>query len=346
MKKFSALLILTAAMSILIGCASNRPNPNPPPGPGPGPGPVPVTNGISSAASNTILALDVTVPVAVAVECRRSTNSVPYFRLAAESLDNVATLGTVVAGRTNVIEFIREIPGVGTNALAEAAVLGGLALYEGFVARQGLSEISLNADQVAILQALAADIRKGLPPATVWSVKGFTDESRKPKAESGNGAEKFWAGLSAPFRDTPAPEFYRDQEFDLFVSGTYTFAPGGPFATGRYGLNFGSIYWVNKYFGTGAEVGITDVSNPGRGIFDYTTALVEMRYPMGRFAPYVVGALGADFESGTSFATELGAGVEVRFTANAGLRLEGRYEFHTDGKPDEVVIGPVLTIGF
>ncbi len=166
------------AIALVAGCATG---PTPTPGPTPGPGPAP----ISRAASNTIAVLDVTVPIAVAVECARQPESVLFFRAAAEVIEAVA--GGTNDASLDLSAALRELAGKAFTNLspnAELAVMAGLVLYESFVAQHGLSGLELNADQRAILRALAVDIRRGLPPATMDSVRGFeagTGEGRNAK---------------------------------------------------------------------------------------------------------------------------------------------------------------------
>lgn len=117
---------------------------------------------------NTIAIMDATVPLAVAATISQQPDTAPYFRAAADVADRAS-------GSTNITaqQIIADIRALNGNQYAELAVLGGVALWQAYVAQYPADTEGAR----LLLRTLAVDIRAGLPPATVQSVKGFN--SRK-----------------------------------------------------------------------------------------------------------------------------------------------------------------------
>lgn len=145
-----------------------------------------------------------------------------------------------------------------------------------------------------------------------------------------------WNNLSGMFKQQVAKdmatEFYKAGKLDLDLSATYT-AVGGPnfsrlwtsdFKHGVWGANLGTIFWISKYFGTGIELGVLNINDPGSYFFDYGAVDVKVQYPIGRLAPYTIGSVGRNFDKATYF-YGAGAGVSFALTERARLFTDARF---------------------
>ena len=226
--------------------------------------PQPVNGGGSANTTNTLILIDGSLPLAVALAIQQDPQSEPYFKEAAAAIDLASATNATYAQVQAVIESEGW-----TNQVAEFAVLDALKLWQAWGGQTGWTN---SADSQLILQHIAADIRLGLPPATPNSIRGFADQARKQAKDGKHAKNGSYApiahvahAVTAPFKDPTPPTF--GNEIAIGFGGSYTVpqkpdvAPWKqPFNHGTYGLSLQTIYWLNPYFGTGAEANIDDVT--------------------------------------------------------------------------------------
>ncbi len=286
--------------------------------------------------ANTIALIDSTVPLSVALAVRQDPQTVPYFKYAADAIDLAAATN---ATPEQVIAIIQSEGW--TNQVAEFAVIDGIKLWQAWGSQTGWTN---SADSALILHTLAKDIRLGLPPATPNSVRGFTDGARKrAKVSSVSPAPLAHVAhaVASPFKDPTPPTF--GNEIAIGFGGCYTVpqkpgvAPWGqPFTHGSYGLSLQTVYWLNPYFGTGVEANIDDVTRPGAGLFSSAGATVNVRYPLGAFAPYAVLAEDRDWQSGF-WDTTARLGLAWRPTGSLEWFADVGYQWR-QGEPENAAI--------
>jgi hypothetical protein len=301
--------------------------------------PQPVNGGGSANTTNTLILIDGSLPLAVALAIQQDPQSEPYFKEAAAAIDLASATNATYAQVQAVIESEGW-----TNQVAEFAVLDALKLWQAWGSQTGWTN---SADSQLILQHIAADIRLGLPPATPNSLRGFTDLARRNGKNAKNGSyapaplAHVAHAVSAPFTDPTPPTF--GNEIAIGFGGSYTVpqkpdvAPWKqPFNHGTYGLSLQTIYWLNPYFGTGAEANIDDVTRPGAGLFSSGGATVNVRYPLGVFAPYGVLAEDRDWQSG-AWDTTARLGLAWRPTGSLEWFMDAGYQWR-QGEPDNALI--------
>ena len=137
------LLAAMAALLTVMGCKTTEPNAN---------------------LQVTIAIMDQTVPIAVAVAVMHDPACEKDLREAALAIESCAADPAVTPGMV-----LANLNGIGLDQEAQLAVLGGVALWQAYLAQhpQALD------DSKILLTALVRDIRAGLPPATPDSLRGF-----------------------------------------------------------------------------------------------------------------------------------------------------------------------------
>lgn len=161
--------------------------------------------------------------------------------------------------------------------------------------------------------------------------------------------------LTRPWVAGPAPgeEWYNKGEFNLSLSPTYT-AIGGShfqdlwtskFKQGTWGLNLGTMLWPSKYLGVGVDMGITDWNDVKGCLLDYLGADLQLRYPIGRLAPYVIGTVGRNFADGEYY-SGAGAGVEYALTKRLRAFTDGRFIWQQHPEANALQIRAGLTFTF
>lgn len=181
-----------------------------------------------------------------------------------------------------------------------------------------------------------------------------------PPASSTNAPSVFTRGynnLTGLFKEQVkkdlATEYYTGGKLDLNLSATYSAVGGSDFGQlwtsdfkhGVWGANLGSMFWISKYFGTGVELGLTDINNPGSWLFDYGAVDAAVRYPIGRVAPYIVGTAGRNFDASTYF-YGVGPGISFALTERAKLFTDARFIWQQDEAQNGLLARFGLTISF
>jgi len=110
--------------------------------------------------SNAVNLINVTVPIGVEYAVMKDTNTIPYFRAAADVIDISTIPGT------SPVELINSLNNIGrvnfNTPEARLAVMTGIGIYEAFF----VQSVASNTNEVVVLQALSKAIRQGLPPVT------------------------------------------------------------------------------------------------------------------------------------------------------------------------------------
>lgn len=110
----------------------------------------------AQAAATAIRAL---VPAAVQYAAAQDTNTVPYLKASALALDIAVANGQYTPDQIKAALNAVNAKELHTP-LAQAAVLAGVGLYEGFFQTTVVS----NEDAVLVITSIASSIRAGLPP--------------------------------------------------------------------------------------------------------------------------------------------------------------------------------------
>ncbi len=153
-------------------------------------------------------------------------------------------------------------------------------------------------------------------------------------AKSAVGAE---VTTNEQFQSSSHSDYYRANELSIDAFGS---ASMGKYSIDhlsgarvrhdtRLGAGVGVTYFINRYFGLGADI----YSEDTRGSFiDSTSVNLIARLPLGQsgFAPYAFGGVGYQFDMNKVWFGQFGAGLEYRFTRNIGAFLDARMVF-----PDE-----------
>lgn len=147
-----------------------------------------------SQLQNTLNTMNATVPVAVAIACEAQPSLTNDFTKAAAIIDLATKTGT----NADPALLLADIRALHLQPRALIAVEGGVLLYSAFVANGGLGTTG---DANTVLATLAFDIRRGLPPATVSSVQGFKDGSRRKAKAAAPGTvtikqRLFWSTVT------------------------------------------------------------------------------------------------------------------------------------------------------
>ena len=135
MKRLPQLAALAAIIITLAGCALQP---------------------ASNQTATTVAVIKATVPLAVAVEVRNDPTTLPYFKVAADTIGAFAS-ATNYAPAILIAE-IQAIPGADKNQYAALAVLGGVAIWQAFAAQ---SVVPDGSNQQQVLTALSAAIKEG-----------------------------------------------------------------------------------------------------------------------------------------------------------------------------------------
>jgi hypothetical protein len=101
---------------------------------------------------------------------------------------------------------------------------------------------------------------------------------------------------------------------------------------GRLGAGAGLNYFFNRNIGLGADA---YTENTGHNFIDNTSASLIIRFPFDKahLAPYIYGGGGYQFDPTELWFAQAGAGLELRFTRNVGIFVDGRWVF-TDAVQD------------
>jgi len=127
------------------------------------------------------------------------------------------------------------------------------------------------------------------------------------------------------------PEFYRANELSLDLFGTgsvgrYTLdhVSGNRIKeNGRLGAGAGLNYFFTRNLGLGLDA---YSENTAASFVDSGSANLILRLPLGqsRFAPYIFGGGGRNFEQLRSWFADAGAGIECRITPHLGAFVDAR----------------------
>jgi hypothetical protein len=142
------LLAAMAALLTVTGCKTTEPN---------------------ASLQVTIAIMDQTVPISVAIAVLHDPSCANDLRNAANVIEACAADPAVTPGMV-----LANLTSVGLDQEAQLAVLGGVALWQAYVAQhpEALDDTKL------LLTALVRDIRAGLPPATPDSLRGYKAKRR------------------------------------------------------------------------------------------------------------------------------------------------------------------------
>lgn len=143
----------------------------------------------------------------------------------------------------------------------------------------------------------------------------------------------FWILVLSLSASAQKSELFKKGEVDLDVFGSYTAPePLGIkhlFETnarhGDFGVGLGTTYWPSEYLGGGVELGVLDLRNPSSLVIDYTTLTLNLRYPIGGFAPLLSVGEGRNYHAATYF-TQVRVGAEYRI-GRFGFFVDGAYKF-------------------
>ena len=161
MKRIPILPIL--ALLAATGCNTTPPAPGQP----------------SQVAIDVAIGLDATVPVAVSITVAQTPSTVPYFTAAALAIEGATSSGTYSPGA--LLAALDAIPGANQSGwqYARLAIVAGVQLYAGLNQSGVITAIDAN----YCLAHFAADIRMGMPPASVEAVKSKTAPARSKYAK-------------------------------------------------------------------------------------------------------------------------------------------------------------------
>jgi hypothetical protein len=142
------LLAAMAALLTVMGCKTTEPN---------------------ASLQVTIAIMGQTVPISVAIAVLHDPSCADDLRNAANVIEACASDPAVTPGMV-----LANLTSVGLDQEAQLAVLGGVALWQAYVAQhpEALDDTKL------LLAALVRDIRAGLPPATPESLRGYKAKRR------------------------------------------------------------------------------------------------------------------------------------------------------------------------
>lgn len=128
------LAVLTAALG-LSACVSNNPD--------------------GGAMENTIALINTTVPSAVAVAAAHDPESIPALRVSAGLIWEEA-----IGPTTDLPMLVDQLRGLGMKPEAELAVLGGVALWQAYLAQHPDATVEQSRQ---VLMAVSRAITAGLP---------------------------------------------------------------------------------------------------------------------------------------------------------------------------------------
>lgn len=145
--------------------------------------------------------------------------------------------------------------------------------------------------------------------------------------------------------------FGKETTVDLGVS--YTIAePGGlrnvahtDADHGDWGIGLSAMQWPNKFTGFGFAAGIRDWNNVRSEVLDYAATTFALRYPIKRFAPGVIGAVGRDWADGLYY-FQAGPRLDVRWNQNIGAFVQAPFTFRTAETRDSLDVQFGVTIAF
>lgn len=145
--------------------------------------------------------------------------------------------------------------------------------------------------------------------------------------------------------------FGKETTVDLGVS--YTIAePGGlrnvahtDADHGDWGIGLSAMQFPNKYVGFGFGIGLRDWNNVRSEVLDYAATTFALRYPIKRFAPGVIGAVGRDWADGLYY-FQLGPRLDVRWNQNIGAFIQAPFTFRTAETRDSLDVQFGVTIAF
>lgn len=185
--------------------------------------------------------------------------------------------------------------------------------------------------------------------------------------------------------ETPCPQWYADQEWNVSLWGTY--APTvNEYREDRYlgvdhafGGGIDAKYFFRRYFGLGVQGFALSVNRDSNNQFSFTTrddnsviggalGTFTFRYPIpcSRFAPYAYVGVGGIFGGGTANGVfnnnvfqnnndnnddarimgQYGAGFEVRFTPHIGLINDIAYGHVEGGHNDFILVRSGVNFAF
>lgn len=126
---------------------------------------------------------------------------------------------------------------------------------------------------------------------------------------------------------------YKQGEVTADVFGTYSQSKAKlndafdrEFKNGTYGAGLGFNYFFHRNFALGVDGVIPSASDASHSFFDLVNLNATARLPIGDsgFAPYAVGSLGRNMETG-EYTSGAALGAEYRLTKAVGVFVEGRY---------------------
>ena len=122
---------------------------------------------------------------------------------------------------------------------------------------------------------------------------------------------------------TKCEDFFKDHELNVAIWGGDSTRS---FHRNYITAGVDAKYFVNKYVG----VGVSSRYTSNHGDTGATLATATVRYPVGRFAPYAFGGVGAAYGHGTHATEQVGGGVEARITPRTGIFTDYSWNFNND----------------
>jgi opacity protein-like surface antigen len=105
---------------------------------------------------------------------------------------------------------------------------------------------------------------------------------------------------------------------------------------GKFGVSLGLNHWFTKYVGLGADITLPAVDDVGGSVLRNVNLSAMARYPIGKFAPYVLGGGGRDIASGR-YTVHGEGGIQFAFTKRVRSFLGIRYVVEEGRRDQEIV---------
>ena len=142
--------------------------------------------------------------------------------------------------------------------------------------------------------------------------------------------------------DRESATLFNPNELSMDLFGTWAdrdrFGGAGDHWGGGLGLN----YFVNRYFGIGADSYLEEWKWPYR-----VNGSAILRLPIDRagLAPYIFGGGGREFKYAPQWTLHAGGGLEIRVNQHTGFFADGRRVF-ADKTPDYTLVRFGMRLGF